>query len=143
MRSWVCLLLFPMLAFAAASDNANVTNPKPETLTGKLVQAPGKAPALETPEHRLVWLDGDEPTRGVLNDKRLAGFDIQAKGHFTAPDHFLIDPIHTKAIFVNRDGRRKIITYWCDVCSIRTYTPGRCVCCQQETTLDLRDPDSL
>jgi hypothetical protein len=35
----------------------------------------------------------------------------------------------------------KVITYWCDVCSIRTYTPGKCWCCQQETTLDLRDPD--
>jgi hypothetical protein len=36
-----------------------------------------------------------------------------------------------------------MITYWCDVCSIRAYTPGPCVCCQQETTLDLRDPDKL
>ena len=85
--------------------------------------------------------DGDEPTKGVLNDKRLAGFDLEAKGHFTAPDKFLVDPIHTKAMFVHKDGHVKVITYWCDVCSIRTYTPGPCWCCQKETLLDLRDPD--
>ena len=40
-----------------------------------------------------------------------------------------------------KDGHVKVITYWCDVCSIRTYTPGPCWCCQKETLLDLRDPD--
>jgi hypothetical protein len=27
----------------------------------------------------------------------------------------------------------------CDACSVRYYTPGRCVCCQQETRVDLHD----
>jgi len=112
-----------------------------ETVRGTLRQPEGKPPAIETAAHKLIWLDGDEPTRGVLNDKRLAGFDLEAKGHFTAPDKFLVDPIHTNAMFVHKDGKLKVITYWCDLCSIRTYTPGLCWCCQQETTLDLRDPD--
>ena len=77
----------------------------------------------------------------MLNDKRLAGFDLEAKGHFTAPDRFQVDPIHTRAMLVHKDGQAKLITYWCDICSIRTYSPGLCWCCQQETTLDLRDPD--
>ena len=34
-----------------------------------------------------------------------------------------------------------MVTYWCEVCAIRSYTPGLCVCCRDETTLDLRDPD--
>ena len=62
-------------------------------------------------------------------------------GRFTAPDQFVVDPIHTRAMFVHKDGHVKVITYWCDVCSIRTYTPGPCWCCQKETLLDLRDPD--
>ncbi len=115
--------------------------PKPATIRGTLVQRPGQPPAIETAGHRFVSLDGDEPTKGVLNDKRLAGFDLEAKGHFTAPDQFLLDPIHTKAMFVHKDGHVKVITYWCDVCSIRTYSPGPCWCCQKETLLDLRDPD--
>lgn len=115
--------------------------PKPETIRGTLVQRSGQPPTIETADHRMISLDGDQPTKGVLNDKRLAGFDLEAKGHFTAADQFLVDPIHTKAMFVHKDGHVKVITYWCDVCYIRTYTPGPCWCCQKETLLDLRDPD--
>ena len=109
---------------------------------GKLGQHAGK-PAVETAEHKLLYLDGDEPTRGVLNDKRLAGADLEAQGHFTAPDRFQVDPIHTRALRVHQDGKAKLVTYWCDTCSIRTWTPGQCWCCQQETALDLKDPDAL
>ena len=130
------VLLFCCLAAAGFAEG-----PEPATIRGTLVQRPGKPPALETAGHKFISLDGDEPTKGVLNDKRLAGFDLEAKGRFTAPDQFLVDPIHTQAMFVHKDGHVKVITYWCDVCSIRTYSPGPCWCCQKETTLDLRDPD--
>ena len=130
------LLLSGCLAAACFGEN-----PKPASIRGTLLQRPGKPPAIETADHHIISLDGDAPTQGVLNDKRLGGFDLEVKGHFTAPDHFLVDPIHTRAMFVHRDGHLKVITYWCDTCSIRTYAPGPCWCCQKETTLDLRDPD--
>jgi hypothetical protein len=107
---------------------------------GKLTKSSGGRPALETKEGKLVFLEGDDPTIGVVKDKRLLGSDFEAIGKFTSPDVLTIDPIHTKAMFVHRDGRRLAITYWCEVCSIRTYTPGVCWCCQEETDLDLRDP---
>jgi hypothetical protein len=129
------------LLLSAALAAACLAQAPPATLRGTLLQRPGKAPAIETASHQIISLDGDEPTKGVLNDKRLAGFDLEAKGHYTAPDQFLVDPIHTKAMFVHKDGHVKVITYWCDVCSIRTYAPGPCWCCQKETLLDLRDPD--
>jgi hypothetical protein len=47
----------------------------------------------------------------------------------------------TRAVLVRQGGRLKYVTYWCEVCSIRSYAPGPCWCCQRETTLDLRDPD--
>ena len=115
--------------------------PKQETIRGTLTRHLGK-PALETASHAFLFLDGDESTQAVLNDKRLAGFDLEAKGHFTAPEHFLVDPIHTRALMVFKDGKAKLITYWCDTCSIRYYKPGICWCCQEETTLDLRDPNA-
>jgi len=130
------LLLFGCLAAACFAEG-----PTPVSIRGTLLQRPGKPPAIETTDHRVISLDADAPTQGVLNDKRLAGFDLEVKGHFTSPDQFLVDPIHTKAMFVHRDGHVKVITYWCDTCSIRTYTPGPCWCCQKETILDLRDPD--
>jgi hypothetical protein len=136
MRPWLPLLaLLAVASLAAAAESVSVR--------GKLVQQPGKPPAVETRDGKLIALDGDEPTRGVLNDKRLAGFDLEAKGRFTAPARFQVDPIHTRAMFVFKEGKARLITYWCDTCSIRTYTPGLCWCCQEETTLDLRDPESL
>ncbi|MFN7994654.1 MAG: hypothetical protein U0Q18_13690 [Bryobacteraceae bacterium] len=133
---FISLLLSGCLAIACLAEG-----PQPATIRGTLVQRAGKAPAIETADHRMISLDGDEPTKGVLNDPRVGGFDLEAKGHFTGADQFVVDPIHTRAMFVHKDGHTKVITYWCDVCSIRTYTPGPCWCCQKETTLDLRDPD--
>jgi hypothetical protein len=132
---------FALLLSGCLAGVCFAQTPQPATVRGTLLQRPGKPPAIETADRQIVSLDGDEPTKGVLNDKRLAGLDLEAKGRFTAPDQFLVDPIHTKAMFVHKDGHLKVITYWCDVCSIRTYTPGPCWCCQKETLLDLRDPD--
>lgn len=136
MRPWLTLLALVAAACLAAA-------PQPDSVRGKLVQQPGRPPAVETREGKLIALEGDEPTRGVLDDKRLAGFELEAKGRFTAPGRFQVDPIHTRALFVYKDGRARLITYWCDTCSIRTSTPGLCWCCQEETTLDLRDPETL
>jgi hypothetical protein len=108
---------------------------------GKLMQRQGQPPAVETGEHKLVTLEGEEGALKVLNDKRLNGTEIEATGHFTAPDHFVLDPNHAQTVLAHKDGKLKMITYWCDVCSIRSYEPGPCWCCQAETILQLRDPN--
>ncbi|HUS06612.1 MAG TPA: hypothetical protein VMZ52_09965, partial [Bryobacteraceae bacterium] len=100
-------------------------------------------PALQGADGKLTLLSGDEPTLGVLKDARLAGADFEALGHATGAGQFTIDPIHTRALFVHKDGKRLMVTYWCDICYIRTYTPGNCWCCQEDTRLDLRDPDKV
>lgn len=112
------------------------------SVRGKLTRSKDGKPALELSDNKLVYLDGDEGTMAVLNDKRLWNTDFEVVGHFNTPDHFEIDGIHTRAMFVHKDGKRLAITYWCDVCYIRTYTPGVCVCCQKYTDLDLREPDT-
>ncbi|HWB85138.1 MAG TPA: hypothetical protein VG675_13420 [Bryobacteraceae bacterium] len=135
----LCLFLFTFafgIAFAAEL-------PKTETLNGKLSIQNGKPATLETADHHVYTLSGDDATTKILGDTRLNGFSVQAKGHVTAPGKFQIDPIHTRALLVHKDGHLKMITYWCDTCSIRAFTPGPCVCCQKETTLDLVDPDQL
>ena len=131
-RTFILNILSVIAAFAAAPTTSSVR--------GKLTQQDGK-PAIELSDHKLVALDGDEPTRGILNDKRLAGADMEATGHFGASGLFTVDPIHTKALHVYKDGKRHTISYWCATCSIRTYTPGICWCCQQDTELDLQDDD--
>src|SRR4026209_1679675 len=108
------LLMLSALCFAA--------DPATSILRGKLGQNGGK-PVLELKDHKLIPLDGDEATRGVLTDKRLAGAALEATGHFDKADVFVVDPIHTKALHVYHGATRHTISYWCDVCSIRTYTP--------------------
>ena len=138
-RTFAKLVLFGVpLTAAFAADHA-----KTETLRGKLIVGPSAGPAAETAEGRIA-IDGDEPNRKVLHDERINGFAFEARGHFTAPGHFLIDPQHTRALLVrDQDGKLKMITYWCDICSIRTYIPGPCMCCQKYTDLDLRPPEDI
>jgi hypothetical protein len=109
---------------------------------GKLVKGPEDRPALQTSDGKLLLLTGDADTVGVLNDKRLAGTDFEVIGTLNG-DTIAINPIHTAALFAYKDGKRLRVTYWCDVCAIRTYTPGLCWCCREETALDLRDPDTV
>jgi hypothetical protein len=128
---WVLLL-----ALAAAS----VAPAPPASVRGKLVQREGKPPAIETAGHDLVAVEGEPETLAVLNDKRLAGFDIELLGHYDTPGRFTVGPFYTStSIIVHKDGKRYSVSYWCPVCSIRAYTPGKCVCCQQETHLDLQE----
>ena len=104
----------------------------PSSLRGKL--RAGAVPAIDT-----VQLTSDSDTLGVLGDPRLEGTDFEVLGHFTDPTHFDVDKIHTRSLFVHKGGKRFMVTYWCDVCYIRTYTPGKCWCCQKDTDLDLRE----
>jgi len=129
-RIWLLLLAAAIVCWAAPQT----------TLRGKLTQPPGKKPALAVPAGRLIALDGDQETAGVLNDQRLAGADLEITGHFTAPDQFLIDPFTSKdSVYLHKNEKKYTISYWCPVCSIRTYTPGRCSCCQDDTHLDLQE----
>ncbi|MBS1828245.1 MAG: hypothetical protein JST93_23270 [Acidobacteria bacterium] len=94
---------------------------------------------LRTPDGQIVKLTGDAPTIGVLNDKRVQGMQLEITGEPSANGAIRILPIHKQGMFVLKGDKKLFVTYWCDVCSIRTYTPGVCLCCQDETQLDLRE----
>ena len=130
------LLVLFTLSVAACVAEAPAT----ASIRGKLTHREGQPPAIEAGA-KLIILDGDESTRGVLNDKRLAGADIEAVGHFGPAGEFIVNPIHTKALYVYHHGQRHTVSYWCELCSIRTYRPGICWCCQEETALDLQKAD--
>ena len=86
-----------------------------------------------------ILITGDDPTLAVFQDKRVHGLEFELVGAFQPNGVFSTGPIHTKAMYVLRGGQRLFVTYWCDVCSIRTYSPGVCWCCQEETELDIRE----
>jgi hypothetical protein len=129
---WVLVFSFCVAAVCYAEVQAS--------LRGKLVQREGQAPAIETADHKMVAAEGEPETLAVLNDKGLAGSDIELFGHYPGPDRFVVGPFYTsKSIVVHKDGKRFTVSYWCPICSIRAYTPGKCVCCQRETQLDLEE----
>ena len=134
-------LLIAVFSFLCLAESPKTVDTTVAVIRGKLIQRENQAPAIEMVDHKLIVLEGDGPTVHVLHDKRLAGVDLEAKGHFTSADHFQIDPFHTHALHVVKDGKRLLITYWCDVCSIRQYEPGPCWCCQRETALALKPED--
>ncbi len=129
-----------ILLAAGASLAATVPESK-ESVKGKLAQRADKPSILQTDSGQEIVLSGDEDTEKVLHDSRLSGMTVEAIGRFIAPGQFSVEPIYQKNLFVLKEGKRLRITYWCDVCSIRTYAPGNCVCCQKWTDLDLRDPN--
>ncbi len=135
MRLCLCLLAIAVGSLAAADVHSI------DTLRGKLHIQPGQPATIETADHGTIKLEGDDTSTKLLGDERLNGYEVEVKGHFAAPDRFLLAPSHTHSMMVRQNGRLKLITYWCDVCSIRSYTPGPCVCCQKYTALDLLDPD--
>lgn len=108
------------------------------TLRGKLTQDAGQAPVL-TSQGKRIALEGDEQTSGVLRDARLKDIDFEVIGHWDGTGKLKILPIHRRAMYVHQNGKRLFVTYWCAVCSIRTYTPGVCWCCQDDTALDLKE----
>src|SRR5689334_25379845 len=109
-----CLLLI-----IAGALVLSASEPKTQTIEGKLIVRPGAAPLLETASHERIELDGDAPTRKVLHDPRIDGMAAQATGHYTGAGKFLVDPQHKRALLVRKDGQLKMITYWCEVCGIR------------------------
>lgn len=111
------------------------------TVRGRLTQATSET-LLTLDGGRVVKLAGDEATLGVLRDARLKNADFEAAGRFTGPNEFAVDLIHTRSLFAHVKGRKLMVTYWCDICYIRTFTPGVCWCCQEDTALDLREPDA-
>ncbi|MCX6604370.1 MAG: hypothetical protein NTV52_12340 [Acidobacteria bacterium] len=105
-----------------------------KTLRGKLL----KGDLLET-SSGPVKLTGDEPTLGVIRDPRVIGLELEVVGEARGAGALEIGPIHKRALYAIKSGQRLFVTYWCDICSIRTYTPGQCWCCQEQTELDLRE----
>lgn len=124
------LLLLPAAGVWAAEA-------KSAALRGRL--RAGEPPTVEVADGRQVPVQGDEEVSGVLRDKRVIGSDFEVLGQMDANGVFQVAPIHENPVFVHKDGQRLYVTYWCDICAIRTRTPGICWCCREDTVLDLRD----
>ena len=101
-------------------------------LTGQLAHQ-GRTPVLKVPvrngEYRTYRLvSSDEYASAVLGDNRILGWELRVEGRWKGTDTFQVE-----RLFSVRDGRLHKVTYYCHVCNITSYAPGRCDCCQEPT----------
>jgi hypothetical protein len=127
------LLLLPLGGLLCRGDQASAA----ATLRGKLLQDVNSA-RLRLEDGREISLRGDKHVSAILLDERLKDATLEVAGDL-AGDELMVGPIHTRSLFVLKDGKKQTVSYWCDVCAIRTYSPGVCMCCQEDTELQLRD----
>jgi hypothetical protein len=90
--------------------------------------------ALETPEGKLYPLVEDTRGRAFRLDRRLMGVPLElvVRQHEGSP---IVQVIRVYSI--EKDERR-IVDYWCDICSIPMYELKACECCQGEIRLRMR-----
>lgn len=106
------------------------------TLRGHLVVGPDGASRKDkrlvfvTNEGKEYSLSGDSVTEAQLRDPQLAGRQWELQGTVQPDGHFEV-----RRLFTLKDGKRHRVTYYCEVCHIRTHEPGRCMCCQDDTEL--------
>ena len=99
----------------------------------------GRPARLKRTDASELELTGDPPTLAVLADQRLHGAEVELLGRAKETGKFEVLPIHQRGLFVLKNGKKLLVSYWCDVCAIRTYAPGKCMCCQDDTALDLKE----
>jgi len=102
-----------------------------ETLQGRLVKPTDGNPIQLVSADEPVTLVVDELQDSTMRDPQLADRTWHLRGH-DAPDGggFKVD-----RAFTVKDGKLYRVTYYCEICHITTYDPGRCMCCQEDTEL--------
>jgi len=129
--AWVCLsALLPLMQAASGG-------PELQTLQGRVKLDSGEKPPAQdeplvfvTQQGREVAVYGDQGAEKQLRDPRLAERQWELEGRFAPGGRFEI-----VRLFTVKNGQRFRVTYYCDICHIRTHEPGRCMCCQEETEL--------
>ena len=79
---------------------------------------------------RKLELKTDELLDATMRDPPLAGRTWEIRGNEADADTFEVD-----RAFTIKNGKRYRVTYYCEICHITTYDPGRCMCCQEDTEL--------
>ena len=130
------LSLVSLVAMVAPWSVPNCFAESIELLRGRVETVGDGDPQKDTPltfvtsDGKRVTVAGDRFSNGQLLDPRLAEREWELEGKFHPDGHFEI-----LKLFTISQGKRNRVTYWCEICYIRSHEPGRCMCCQAETEL--------
>lgn len=96
-------------------------------LTGRLARQNG-GPVLKVKDKTYRLVSTNEYANSILREERVGGREFRLEGRWKASDTFDVE-----RLFTLRDGKLFKVTYYCHVCAITSYKPGRCDCCQEPT----------
>ena len=89
--------------------------------------------AIRTGEGTLHRLSPGDKRVAMLTDVRVRSRELQIEAWQDADGELAI--VHLYSVI---DGQAHQPHYYCDVCAIKSYTPGLCWCCQEE--FEFREP---
>ncbi len=126
------VLLIPA-AFATQDDIV--------TYRGKIVHLPGDD------------MQGEEPIRFEADSGETFDLVLEPDNFYAIHDKLLKDRVwefegrvkgdqlEVQKMFTVKDGHRHKVTYYCEICHIVSYRPGRCMCCQEDVELQEHKTD--
>jgi hypothetical protein len=92
--------------------------------------SPDAALTFVTEDGKKYQVVGDRSSNGQLRDPKLIGRTWELEGTMGSGNQFQIEKLYTI-----KDGKRHVVTYYCEICHIITHEPGLCMCCQADTEL--------
>jgi mono/diheme cytochrome c family protein/thiol-disulfide isomerase/thioredoxin len=81
--------------------------------------------ALRTEKGKVYPLVKDDGARMFFKDARLLNRPMRLTGRLV-PGSELLQVVHVHSYL---KGKLHEVDYWCDICSIRAFEPGKCACC--------------
>jgi len=85
----------------------------------------------KTADGRLITLLRTRNSEALFADARLREKELILKGPFNATTGGM-EAIVFRSV---KGGVAHSLFYWCDICTIRSITPGECVCCREPVEL--------
>ena len=90
--------------------------------------------AIETVDGDLVPIVEDLRGRSFRTDERLRAIDVE----LLVLRYDAVSMVKILTIHKIKDGKKYLIDYWCDVCSIVMFETGPCDCCQDDNRLRMQ-----
>ncbi len=121
----VAIVLLSTACLAAADA------PKRTLVRGTIVAVEGEPIRLTIGAGETLELVVDEvDSYHTFHDPKLADRTWELEGFRLEDGRFEV-----RKLFTIKDGERYQVTYYCEICHITSYRPGRCMCCQEDVEL--------
>ncbi len=103
---------------------------------GKLSLKSHPDPVLEVGKKTVRLASHDESIAAILRDPRMENREVRVEGNPSGKEGFEVQKLYTV-----RNNKLYRVIYFCEVCNITSFKPGKCECCQAPTELTEVPPD--